>query len=183
MDTASWQGPPTDVLGQAVPIQQFVVRTRDLVVALQHVVAFPEGCVLTLHLAVRRGPLDDSAWEGLLESHSGADPGRTATGEGLKVGVRFPDGSTATTVEHPFPGWAHPADRPEPPMLIEAGGGSSSNDQYYDSQQRLWLWPLPPPVPFELVVEWRHMGVDRTSSTLDGGAIVRAARFALPFWV
>lgn len=172
-----------DVLGHAVPIQQFVARTDHTVVALQYVIAFPEGCILTLRLAVRRGSLDDSAWEGVLGRHLGGDPDLTATEGGLKFGVRFPDGSRATTVEHAFRGWAHPSDRPERPMLVEAGSDSSSNDQYYDSHQRLWLWPLPPSGPFEFVVEWQSMGLDLTSTTLDGSAVVRAADHALPFWV
>jgi hypothetical protein len=182
METTSWQGPPTEVLGQAMPIQRFVARTDHAVVALHYVVAFPEGCVLTLRLAVRRGSLDDSAWQGVLGSHYGHDD-RTATDGGLKFGVRFSDGSRATTVEHAFRGWAPVSDRPQPPMLVEAGSDSSSNDQYFDSHQRLWLWPLPPPGPFEFVVQWQSMGLDLTSTTLDGSAVLRAADHALPFWV
>ncbi|MEV8516327.1 hypothetical protein [Dactylosporangium sp. NPDC051484] len=183
MDAAPWQAPPTDVLGHTVPIQQFVAKTKRAVVALEHVAAFPEGCILTLHLAVRRGPLDDSAWKGVVESHYGAEPGPTTTEEGLKFGVRFPDGSRATTVEHPFRGWAHPSDKPERPMLVEAGSDSSSNEQNYRCHQRLWLWPLPPPVVFEFVVEWRNIGIGQTSATIDGSAVVRAAEHAAPFWV
>jgi hypothetical protein len=161
-----------------VPIQRLVARTDHTVIALHYVIAFPEGCILTLRLAVRRGSLDDSAWEDAL----GRDPEPTAAEGGLKFGVRFPDGSRATAIEHAFHGWAHPSDRPEHPMLVEAGSDSSSNGQYYDSHQRLWLWPLPPPGPFEFVVEWQTMGLDLTSTTLDGSAIVRAADHALPLW-
>jgi hypothetical protein len=183
MEATSWQGPPRNVLGYAVPIQQFVARTDRTVVALHYVLAFPEGCVLTLRLAVQRASLDDSAWEQVLGRHLGHDPDLTASEVGLKFGVRFPDGSRATTVEHAFRGWTHPTDRPERPMLVEAGSDSSSNDQYYDSHQRLWLWPLPPSDPFEFVVEWQTVGLDPTSTTLDGTAIVRAADHARPFSV
>lgn len=185
MDATSWQGPPARVLGHAVPLQQFVARTDQVVIALQHIIAFPEGCILTLRLAVRRGSRDDSAWEGVIGIgiHFGGDSDLTTTARGLKSGVRFPDGSRATTVEHAFLGWAGPSDRPEPPMLVEIGTGSSSNDQYYDSDRRLWLWPLPPPDPFEFVVEWPSMGLDLTSITLDGSTIIRAAQHAQPLWV
>jgi hypothetical protein len=185
MDAASWQAPPTDVLGQTVPIQQFVAKTRRAVVALEYAVAFPEGCILSLHLAIRRGTLDDSAWESVVGSHYhyGAEPSPAATAGGLKFGVRFPDGSRATTVEHPFRGWAHPTDKPERPMLVEAGSDSSSDAHSYDCHQRLWVWPLPPPVAFEFVVEWPNTGVDQTSATIDGNAVVRAAWHAAPFWL
>ncbi len=172
MDAASWVAPPTDVLGRAVPIQVFVARTARAVVALEHVVAYAEGCVLTLHLAVRRGAQDDSAWDDVV-----------GPAGGLKVGVRFPDGSRATTVEHPFRGWAHPTDRPERPMLVECGSESSSDAHHFDCHQRLWLWPLPRPVTFDLVVEWPAVGIDQTSAPIDGSAIVHAAQHATPFWL
>lgn len=182
MNPAAWQGPPTDILGHPASIQQFVARTDHAVVALQQVIAFPEGCSLTLHVAVRRGPLDDLAWKGLLGSHASGDPDLAPIDADLKLGVRFPDGSRATTVDNAFRGWAHPTDRPEPPMLIEADSGSTSNDRFYQSDRRLWLWPLPPPGPFEFVIEWQSMGIDTTATTLDGSAIVRAAKQALPYW-
>ena len=182
MNTAAWQGPPSDILGSPVPIRQFVARTDNAVVALQHVIAFPEGCILSLHIAVRRGSLDEPAWERLHGSHAGGDHHVTPTDADLKFGVRFPDGSKATTVGNAFRGWADPTDRPEPPMLSEAGGGSASDDRFYQSDRRLWLWPLPPPGPFEFVIEWQGMGIDTTAATLDGSAIVRAAEQALPYW-
>ena len=178
----AWHGPPTDILGCAVPVQQFVARTDHTIVALQQVIAFPEGCILSVHLAVKRGPLDESAWNDLVTSHSRRYLEVTRPGDDLKFGVRFPDGSRATILDHAFRGWAHPTDRPEPPMLIEAGGGSSGGDQFYERRWRLWLWPLPPPGSFEFVVEWHNMGIDTTSVQLDGSAIVRAAERALPYW-
>lgn len=181
MSATAWQGPPTDILGCAVPIQQFVARTDHTVVALQQVIAFPEGCILTLHVSVRRGSLDETAWNRLV-GHPGRLDAGPATEHDLKLGVQFLDGSRATTIDHAFPGWAHPTDRPEPPMLIAAGGETSSSDGFYQSHHRLWLWPLPPLAPFEFVIEWRGMGIDTTSILIDGSAIVSAAEQALPYW-
>jgi hypothetical protein len=180
---ASWQGPPTDVLGTVVPVQQFVARTDHAVVALQHLIALPEGCILSLRLAVRRGSLDESAWNDVLGTASVGHPDLTAPEEGLTFGVRFPDGSRATTVEHSIKGWAPRSDRPERPMLVEIGSESSSDDQYFNGRQELWIWPLPPLGPFEFVVEWQSLGLDLTSHTLDGSAVVRAAEDARPFWL
>jgi hypothetical protein len=178
----AWHGPPTDILGCAVPVQQFVARTDHAIVALRQVIAFPEGCILSVHVAVKRGPQDESAWNDLVTSHSRQYSEVPQPGDDLKFGVRFPDGSRATTIDHAFRGWAPPTDRPEPPMLIEAGGSSSGGDQFYERHWRLWLWPLPPPGSFEFVVEWHHMGIDTTPVQLDGSAIVRAAERALPYW-
>ena len=57
MSNAAWEGPPRGVLGHPAVIRQFVARTDRAVVALQHALAFPEGCLLTLHVALRRGSL------------------------------------------------------------------------------------------------------------------------------
>jgi hypothetical protein len=169
------------VLGHPVAIKQFVATGDGAVVALQHVVAFPAGCILTLELAVRRGSLEEPAWERLLAGLTGEHP-VTSTDADLKFGVRFPDGSKATTIDHAFRGWTRPTDRPEPPMLIEAGGGSSSTDRFCHSDRQLWLWPLPPPGAFEFVVEWQDMGIATAAATLDWSAIARAAEQALPYW-
>jgi hypothetical protein len=182
MNPLSWQRPPADVLGQVVPVQRIVARSEHAVIALQHMAAFPDGCTLWLHVVLRRHSLDGSIWENVVASHFGAGPGPTESDDGLKFGLRFPDGSRATTVEHPFRGWAPPTDRPERPMLVEVGSDSSSDDREYHSHQQLWLWPLPPPVPFEFVVEWRILGLDLTSTTLDGSALVRAAQQSVPYW-
>jgi len=180
MDTTAWQGPPTDVLGCAVPIQQFLARTEYAVVALHHAVAVPEGCTLTLHLSVRRGQMNESAWAHVTDTDLGADPGPSA-GD-WRLGVRLPGGAKATTVEHPFPGWATGSDKPENPLLVESGADSASNNREYRRQQQLWLWPLPPPAPFEFIFEWPGMSIDPTVTILDGAAIVRAATLALPYW-
>jgi hypothetical protein len=182
MNAAAWQGPPTDVLGHPVPLQQFVARTARTVVALRHVIALPEGCGFSLHMVIRRGSLDEPAWKGMLEDHADGDPFSTPGGEDLRFGVRFPDDSKATTVDNAFRGWTRPTGRPEAPMLIDVGGESSSGDRSYQGDRRLWLWPLPLPEPFEFVLERRGMGIGETSVMLDGNAIVRAAEQALPYW-
>ncbi|ANN18865.1 hypothetical protein SD37_26740 [Amycolatopsis orientalis] len=182
MHRDAWRGPPDDILGHPVPIEQFVVRTDDTVVALQHVLAFREGCCFTLQSAVRRGSLDEAAWRALTDRQATRGFPPEPTDIDLKFGVRFPDGSKASTVGDVHQGWTNPAARPEVPRLVDAGSGFSSDDRYYQSEQRLWLWPLPPPGPFEFIIEWRKMGIGATATTIDGRAIVRSAQRARPYW-
>jgi hypothetical protein len=181
MNAVAWQGPPDDILGCPVPVHRLVARTDHAVVALHQALAYPEGCCLTLHAAVR-GAAAASVWDNLQQGSLGEDPYVTPTDPDLKFGVRFPDGSKATTVDNAFHGWSPPTDRPEPPMLIEAGSESSSNERSFRGSWQLWLWPLPPPVPFEFVIEWQTMGIPTTATTLDGAAIALAAGKALPYW-
>lgn len=41
--------------------------------------------------------------------------------------------------------------------------------------QTLWLWPLPPAEPFDLVLQWGAMDVLETRVELDGAAVNEAA--------
>jgi hypothetical protein len=100
----------------------------------------------------------------------------------LVFGVNFPDGSKATTADNAVDGWQHPIHRPESPVFIESGNGYENSNHLYQSDRRLWLWPLPPPVAFNLFVEWEKMGVAKTVTTVDGNAIVHAAQRAQPYW-
>jgi hypothetical protein len=154
MNPVSWAGPPEDVLGCPVPIARFVARTDLAVVALQHVVAYPAGCALHLHLSARRGPLDQSTWDGIAGSHAGGFPGPADVGLQFRVGRG---------------------------TLTEVGGGASYDDRRYRSDRQLWLSPLPAG-PFEFSVEWRKAGLDRTATLLDGRAITEAAKQAQPYW-
>jgi len=169
VEAESWGGPPVDVLGCVVGARGIVGRGRLGVVALEHVVAFSEGCVLTLLLAFR-GARDAAVWEAEFGGHD------------ARFGVRFPDGRRATTVGHSFVGWARSTDRPEAPMLVEVGAESSSDRYDYRCRQQLWLWPLPPAADFELVVAWPAAGLDETAMIVDGRAVVEASARAQPFW-
>jgi hypothetical protein len=146
--------PPDDVLGCPVPIARFVARTELAVVALQHVIAYPAGCLLTVHVAVRRGALDDATWERIDSSHAGGFPGPA------DAGLQF---------------------RASEGALVQLGASTSSSDRHYRGDLRLWLTPLPTG-PLEFAVEWRRVGLDRTAVTLDGQAIAEAGTRAQPYW-
>ncbi|RSM37271.1 hypothetical protein DMA12_37445 [Amycolatopsis balhimycina DSM 5908] len=137
-----------------MPIARFVARSELAVIALQHVVAYPAGCSLTLHLAVRRGSWDDSTWAGIDMVLAGGLPGPADA----SLQFRVDRGS-----------------------LVELGGGASSNDRSYRGERQLWLAPLPSEA-FEFAVEWRKVGIERTTIRLDGRVIAEAAKGAEPFW-
>jgi hypothetical protein len=172
MSAADWQQPPHDILGRPAPIRQFVARSATAVVALQQAIAYPQGCTLDLQIAVRRGSQHDDAWQHFHEGDLGD----------LRLGIRFPGGAKATPVENAFPGWSHPTDRPDPPMLVAIGGDSASDTRSYRGTRRFWLWPLPAPGPFDVIVEWPSQGIPVTATTLDATLIAEAAAHAEPYW-
>ncbi|MFG1942469.1 hypothetical protein [Nonomuraea sp. NPDC048826] len=97
------------------------------------------------------------------------------------TGVRYADGAKATTVE------GDPGTSPEPPTApriswIPGGGPLRSGQSFGVNALALWLWPLPPPEPFELAVEWPLGGIGLTITELDGGPVGAAARRSAAYW-
>jgi hypothetical protein len=185
-----WFEPPDDVLGVVVPCEMFVARTPNVVIALTHVRAYPEGCVLATHVAGRMGDLEEDDWHDILDvafhggrsryyRHRGGKPSDTVR----RYGVRFADGRTATTLDRIPPPPSGATDHvPTGPILTERSGGGGSSRTFFDHREELWLWPLPPAERFEIIVEWPIGRVPVTIAELDGAVINEAASRARPYW-
>ncbi|MEV6104002.1 hypothetical protein AB0M28_04685 [Streptomyces sp. NPDC051940] len=182
-----WLGPPGHLLGAHIPMERVLYRSEHLVLALQKVLAFPAGVRLSVRVEARRAP--DVKPEEFLRDHDlfygTLQPGDEVPGRHpdklLRFGVRFPDGRKATTLDHRH----RPLDEgvePTPPVLHMTRRGGGGDQDHVALARRLWLWPLPPPEPFELGWEWPHFGVPLTFATLDGAAIAQAADRAVPLW-
>ncbi len=185
-----WSQPPPDELATLVPVRQVLARTdRGVLVLLSHIDAFRQGCSFRIRISAhKQEAMDESEWLEIQETAiGGAGFGHRRSGAGgsdgsLRFGVQFLDGRKATTmgglVRHP-----HPHDQePEGPVLTQHGGGGSGSDRFATSTSPLWLWPLPPAEPFDLVVAWPALGVDLTRVELPGHDIVEAAGRAAPLW-
>jgi hypothetical protein len=177
----AWVSPPTEVLGAISPIEQMLFRSDTLIIALGSAVVFPEGAIFKVHMGARRVEgTDEDTWrarrELLMRGRVYPDyrPGtQQLDDEILRFGVRFPDGSKATTVdgraEH---GGDWPPPRPDGPILRHHGGGGSGvSGGSAHGRWSMWLWPLPPPEPFEFAVEWPAFDVPLTFTEIDGGPI------------
>jgi hypothetical protein len=171
-------GPPTNVLGVAVPIRLVLAKTPEVAVAVQHVTAFPSGLRFDLLIARRKPPedhLDDPLHRFHLMRH--AYRGGELPPELLRFGVQFADGSKATTLRpHPFVDG--PDKEPESPLLLEHGGGGGGPLW----TMGYWLWPLPPVGPLAFVVEWPAEGIEETRVETAAGPIREAATQAETLW-
>ncbi|WP_271223704.1 hypothetical protein [Streptosporangium carneum] len=183
-----WHGPPDDLLGATVGVEQTVFRSETLVIELASAVAFPENVKFHLRMAARHVEgVNDVWWRrrdlmfgGL---HHWGNPDRPLEDETIRFGVRFPDGSKGTTLEEKldFDDWPPP--RPTGPVLRHrGGGGGGGTNSFISGHWDLWLWPLPPPEPFEFAVEWPAFGVPLTFVEIDGTEIAAAAGRARPYW-
>jgi hypothetical protein len=143
-----------------MPVQQAVGRSAQAVIVLVEIRVYPQSCQLELDIAVR-AVLD-----------------RTAPGN-LHIGVEFADGRSASMGDHVLA----PRTQPEAPSLISTeGAGFHVGTGTLRLRDKLWLWPLPPAEPFQLVAEWPDLGIPRSQVTIDGSAIRAAAEAAVAYW-
>jgi hypothetical protein len=153
-----WHGPRDNMLGVAVAVEALLVNTGEIAVAVGGVTAFPTGVSLSFLVFTREASLIEMP----------ADEPR--------FGVGFADGRKATTLSWPS---ARPWDPPpdEPVLARRSGGGGG-----FSYRHGLWLWPLPPDGPLELVCAWPAKGLEEARATVDAGPIRAAAARAIELW-
>jgi hypothetical protein len=78
----------------------------------------------------------------------------------LRLGIALPDGTRTTSLDRP----SLQVDGEPPALSLMVGGGGGG--AVWDFQ--CWVWPLPPPEPFDLVCEWPGVGIPLTRHALDG---------------
>jgi hypothetical protein len=156
--------PPPGWVGGSVPWHVVLVRTHRHYVELTEVSAFPTGVEFTMRLLTAPGP-------------PGVDAPRTIPGVlvGPRLDVRFAD--SRSTVAHSDPSYPYD-EAPNNPLLVFIRGGGSPNDM----RNQLWLWPLPPPGPLTLTVNWPEEGVVDHTIVLDATELVAAADRAERLW-
>ena len=99
----------------------------------------------------------------------------------LRFGLAMADGSVVTTIDR------HDArddfnQQPDGWSLMDHAGGGGGDDHKYSGANRLWLWPLPPPGPLELVAEWRGRGIPECRLVLDATALLASVPSVRPLW-
>lgn len=186
----AWFQPPTDEVAALVPDRRILARNdpSGVVILLSHIDVFSTGCVLRVRVSVHnRHDLPADEWfdlHDIVMGGRGHRRGRPPSGgladELLRFGVQFRDGSKATTTGAPMPHQREEA--PSGPVLLQHGGGGVGGDQLVTSSWALWLWPLPPPEPFDLVLEWPALGVALQRVAISGGQVRRAADTVQPLW-
>lgn len=150
-------------------MQQAVGRSAQAIIVLVEIRAYAESCLLELDIAAKATGIFDREL---------SDIDRAALAA-LSIGVEFADGRSARLGDHILV----PTTQPEPPTLISTeGAGFHVGTGTLRMRDKLWLWPLPPAEPFQLLAEWPGFGIPRSPLTIDGSAIQTAAESALPYW-
>jgi hypothetical protein len=161
-------GPPDEVLGEPVGGRTVVARTDTLVVAVDRIVAYPNGFELGVTVRTQSEPVHGSFDDHRQRAWSGVS---AFPGESIRVSVVFADGRRGEA------GNFGPAPAGAVKLLPIQGHGSQTR---FD--QRFWVEPLPPPGPLGVIVEWQRRELAETRAELDAGVIVEAARKAETLW-
>ena len=181
-----WSGPPALEAGVPLAVARAVARSDSVVVFLPVIRVFSAGCMLEMEVVSRQAAMaEDDWWELHMSVHRGfrGVHGSHLPDQLLRLGVRYPDGSKATTLDR------HQRelrdDPPEGPLLSwwPSGGGMRGGEAEIGfSHFGLWLWPLPPAQNFEFAVEWPFGRIGLTFAELDGAAIAAAASRPSYYW-
>jgi hypothetical protein len=183
-DFPSWAQPPDAEIGVVLALHQVVARSANVVIVLPTVRAFSTGCMFNVEVTARQGDLDPETWWDLrtapLLSFPVQGRGDRLSNRLLRLGVRYPDGSKATTLERP-PLTAKNGPPPGPVLSYtpqSSGGRAGASVHAFG----LWLWPVPPAEPIEFAVEWPIAGIGLSTVEVDGVAIRTAASGSPRYW-
>lgn len=182
-DRPAWWGPPDDELPALVPAIEVLATTPHLSIALAGAAVYREGLELRIERRLRRGELPATDWHRLVAAfmEQGMLPTPEEPAARLRFGLVLGDGTRVLDDQLFRPG-GDPMERPEGHTLMRTGGGGGGGDRSYSGSETLWLWPLPPEGPLELVMQWPALGVAETRAVLDGTEIRRRADDAVAVW-
>jgi hypothetical protein len=186
-DRPLWSGPPSMETGTVLPVEVTVGRSPNVVLRLPTIRVFSTGCMLDVEMVSRQGGLSEDDWWDLQSSshlRSRWLPGGAPLPRKLmRLGVRYADGSKATTIEERPRGTQVKDEPPAGPLLSYRPGHSGMHGRELGfSGFGLWLWPLPPAETFEFAAEWPFGGIELSIIELDGAAITAAASRPAYYW-
>jgi hypothetical protein len=165
-----------------------IVATSDAaVVALRHVSAYPDGCMLDYMAAAKLDaswPADNTRRRDVLRSLFTVSDGH----QPLNFELRLGDGRTSSTLAAVDLRIRATADEdvgldPEPPVMMGLpGDGAFVSGGVVEQHQPVWLWPLPPPDVLHISVNWTKFGIHDVTHDIDGATLVAAAHSSRSFW-
>jgi hypothetical protein len=152
-------------------------RTDDLVFALDHIRAYPNG--FTVDLVFMRNPRAE---------HDHGPPFWFREDRGFpRLGVEFSDGRRAGH-EAPahFPMMLNLRGElekdeegiPKGVVIMSSGGGGGGHDYHFG----VWVFPLPPPGELKIYAEWPAIGIPESVLSLSADDILAAGEQAIVIW-
>ena len=160
-----------------VPIGEALAVTDTAAVVVSHARVFRNGVDVVIDRRTRRGGRSRREWEAVQWSPHASFPGNGP--DRLRYGMALGDGQHLLL---DAPSWGGSDQETDSHSLVATGGGSSGGREYTVSLDGMWLWPLPPEGPLEIVMQWPAEGIPESRVVLDGGALRARAAESRKLW-
>ncbi|WP_181819301.1 hypothetical protein [Curtobacterium sp. AG1037] len=150
--------------------------SANAMVVVEAARVFSDGVMFQVGRQLRRGDLSVRAFQQLVhEDHFYAsDEDRRAR---LRYGAVLADGQHVTD-GYPFGRDSEGTGA----VLMRHGGGGGGGASSYRYTDELWLHPLPPTGPLELVVQWPSLGLPEQRVALPAADMLQAAEQVTALW-
>ncbi|MGC0370329.1 hypothetical protein RKD05_002581 [Microbacterium sp. SLBN-111] len=171
--------PPSDELAVPIATSTILGRGDDVVIVLAGARVHSDGVEFLVDRYLRRGGRDARQWH-LIQMDFAGHWGMSLPGpDRLRFGLALGNGERLF-IDDRFAG--SESDEPGGHTLRMTGHGGSGGEDRYTLHDGLWLWPLPPDGPLELVVQWPAFGIPETRAVLDGTELRSLAGGVRPIW-
>ena len=155
--------PPENEIPVVLPVGRLLARGPDAAIAVTRLQVYSTGLLLDLVVRVRPGAIPTADLHSMLWREAAGPPG-------LLIGLELADGTRLDNHRRQAP--------TDGPVFNPQGG--SGNEHSVD--QSWWLHPLPPEGPIRLVARCTALGIDETSTEIDGTDVRRAAGQVVELW-
>jgi hypothetical protein len=182
-----WAGPPRGHRAGLAAFSVLAGRSDTTAVLLEGARCFPSGVELTMVVEIREASrrARKRVFDDLQVTHGRGQLALALPPGGLRWGLGLADGRRVTTLDED--GWVSRPDDADPetwvpdhPVLQPLGYRDNVEGSTW--RRRVWLWPLPPHGPLQVVAAWPDRGITETSTTVDATPLVDAAARSRPLW-
>lgn len=173
-----WRNYSQADLELGVPVTIAPARAESTIATLaveDPVVVFPKGFLIDVTWTIRRSP-DADAYEALNAALARTSQGRRAPPHDPAVPLVTVTHAGFSTSNHDVRPYFSDDEPPTADIaLLQYSSSWVPYSQHSIARVRFWLWPVPTDEPVEVAVEWPAAHIGRATTTIDGGAILRAA--------
>jgi hypothetical protein len=159
-----------------LPIGETIASNDTVALILAVARVYSNGVEFLIDRRLRRGGLSRRDWQQMQwqmhDHYAQQDPDR------LRYGVVLGDGQQLNLGRPP----GMFGEVPEKHSLSLSGGGGGGSEDFYRFDDGVWLWPLPPEGPLEVVAQWPAFGVPESRVVLDSAPLIELAAQARPVW-
>ncbi|BDZ48272.1 hypothetical protein GCM10025867_05130 [Frondihabitans sucicola] len=173
--------PAFDELAAIAPINALLAANEHVAIALAAVRVFSDGVEFSLERRMRRHGMSRADFRRLTEERRimSDDEARASR---LRYGVLLADGQRLTGNRPRFQEVEDAALSTDQHSLVTIGGSDGGSDSRYAHRDGLWLHPLPPAGPIELVTQWPFAGIEESRVQIDADLILTVVPHVRHLW-